>query len=413
VTSTQQLLRLGRPVWMQKVQARTERYNHLAGTHTTRVAIVGGGITGALIAHAFASTGIDTVVLEAGLVGQGSTAASSALLLQEPDLELTKLASRYGTRTGRRVWEMGAESVRALVRLLRRLKVTCDLEQLDAIYYATDAIAVARLRTEYDLRQRCGFDATWLGPGALRDATGIPGRGAIRTQGSAQFDPYRACRGILDAAVAGGAQVFERSEVRRIATERDGLRLQTRTGTLHCEHVVIATGYATAQFRPLAGRFRMYRTYVLATEPIQPHARRDLGLSDVMVWDTERPYHYARWTKGHRLLLGGCDLLLRPGARRRQQFATAIEQLRDYFETRLPALSTIKTEFAWEGLFATTPDSLPYIGPHRRYPRHWFALGYGGNGMTFAFLAARLLLERLQGRSSRDHALFEFGRMHR
>ena len=32
-----------------------------------------------------------------------------------------------------------------------------------------------------------------------------------------------------------------------------------------------------------------------------------------------------------------------------------------------------------------TADSLPYIGPHRRYPRHWFALGYGGNGMTFGF----------------------------
>jgi glycine/D-amino acid oxidase-like deaminating enzyme len=58
-----------------------------------------------------------------------------------------------------------------------------------------------------------------------------------------------------------------------------------------------------------------------------------------------------------------------------------------------------------------TPDSLPYIGPHRRYPHHWFALGYGGNGMTFGFLAARLLLERWRGVQSRDHALFEFGRV--
>jgi hypothetical protein len=33
------------------------------------------------------------------------------------------------------------------------------------------------------------------------------------------------------------------------------------------------------------------------------------------------------------------------------------------------------------GLFAMTPDSLPYIGPPRYYPGHWFALGYGGNGM--------------------------------
>jgi glycine/D-amino acid oxidase-like deaminating enzyme len=75
-------------------------------------------------------------------------------------------------------------------------------------------------------------------------------------------------------------------------------------------------------------------------------------------------------------------------------------------------LADIKVDFAWEGLFAMTPDSLPYIGPHRRYPGHWFAVGYGGNGMTFGFLAARLPLERWHGVKSRDHALFEFDRKH-
>lgn len=64
------------------------------------------------------------------------------------------------------------------------------------------------------------------------------------------------------------------------------------------------------------------------------------------------------------------------------------------------------------GPVAMTPDSLPYIGPLRRYPRHWFALGYGGNGMTFGFMAARLLLERWQRAMSRDH-LFQFGRLRR
>ena len=146
-------------------------------------------MTGALVAHAFASAGIATTVLEAGTVARGSTAASSALLLQEPDLELTELTNRYGRRNSRRMWQMSRDSVHGLVTLLRRLRIACDLEQRDAIYYATDAQAVARLRAEYELRDRCGFDATWLGPGALRRTTGIPGRGAIRTHGSAQFDP--------------------------------------------------------------------------------------------------------------------------------------------------------------------------------------------------------------------------------
>jgi glycine/D-amino acid oxidase-like deaminating enzyme len=177
------------------------------------------------------------------------------------------------------------------------------------------------------------------------------------------------------------------------------------------ERAVIATGYATSQFRPLTGRFRMYRTYVLATEALSIAQRRDLGLTDVLVWDTERPYHYARWATGHRLLLGGSDRPVRPRQRRAAIFAEATRELRAHFAKRLPALAEVEMPVAWEGLFAMTPDSLPYIGPHRRYPRQWFALGYGGNGMTFGALAARLLLERWQGAASDDHALFEFGRM--
>jgi glycine/D-amino acid oxidase-like deaminating enzyme len=413
VTSTQHTLRLGQPLWIRHLTGSTQRYPSLSANHETSVAIVGGGMTGALLAHAFASAGVATTVLEAGLVGRGSTAASSALLLQEPDLELLQLEERYGRRTSRRIWRVSHESVRQLIALLRRLRIDCDLSKRDAVYYSTAADATERLRREFRLRSQAGFEADWLGAGALRDMTGISGRGAIHTRGSAQFDPYRACVGVLRSAVAEGAQVFERSAVRRIHGERDRVGLRTARGTVHARRVVIATGYATPQFRPLAGRFRMYRTYVMATRPMRSAQRRELGLSDVMVWDTERPYHYARWTPEHRLLLGGGDRLVGPGLRRRQQFEKATAELRDYFEIRLPGLATIETEFAWEGLFAMTPDSLPYVGPHRRYPGHWFALGYGGNGMTFGFLAARLLLERWQGVRSQDHALFAFNRLRR
>ncbi len=363
------------------------------------------------MAHAFASAGISTTVLEAELVGHGSTAASSALLLKEPDVELAQLTNRYGARDSRRIWELSHQSVDQLVALLKRLRIRCDLKRRDAVYYATTAQTAERLRLECELRARSGFDAEWLGPGQLRRLTGIAGHGAILSKDGAQFDPYRACVGILRTASAAGARVFERSRVRRIEKAGNGVRIRTRQGTVDADRVVIATGYATPQFRPLAGRFRMYRTYVLATEPLDRVERDDVGLSDVMVWDTERPYHYARWTPEHRLLLGGEDRLVQPGQRRRRQSNTAARDLRAYFEARLPAAARVRTDRAWEGLFAMTADSLPYIGPHRRYPRHWFALGYGGNGMTFGFLAARLLLERWQAMKSRDHALFEFARL--
>src|SRR4029453_11349943 len=103
--------------------------------------------------------------------------------------------------------------------------------------------------------------------------------------------------------------------------------------------------------------------------------RRRLGLSDVLVWDTDRPNHYARWTSDHRLLLGGGDRLVRNRQRRGLLFTAATRELRAYFDTQLLALRHVDTQLAWEGLFAMTPDSSPYIRPHRRYPPHRFALG--------------------------------------
>ena len=60
------------------------------------VAIIGAGITGALIARVFAANGYDTCIVEHRDVAWGSTAASTALLQYEIDTHLTELIERYG-----------------------------------------------------------------------------------------------------------------------------------------------------------------------------------------------------------------------------------------------------------------------------------------------------------------------------
>jgi glycine/D-amino acid oxidase-like deaminating enzyme len=403
-------LRSGRPIWLSQGSQQKQSFPSLQKHQKVEVAIVGGGFTGALTAIAFAEAGVSTILLEAGRVGCGSTAASSALLLHEPDKGLAELIDRYGAAASERIWQLSRDAVSDLTLTLRRLRTRCDLVQRDAVYYATNAEAAAQLRDEHRLRTKSGFGAEWLTPSQLRDLTGIAGHGALRTTRNAQFDPYKACLGLLRAGTASGAQIFERSRVSRIERLRHGVRLHTSRARVDASAVVIATGYATPYFRPLAGRFRMYRTHVLATASLTEKQRRELGLGQVMVWDTERPYHYARWTADHRLLLGGGDRPVRAGRRRDVEFTAATSELRKDFETLLPALANLRTATAWEGRFAMTPDSLPYIGPHRRYPKHLFALGYGGNGMTFSALAARMLLEQWQGKRSADHHLFAFGR---
>jgi glycine/D-amino acid oxidase-like deaminating enzyme len=278
------------------------------------------------------------------------------------------------------------------------------------VYFTRDPDKLKGLRKEFDARKAAGMPGRWVSAASLYRATGIRAQAAIVTSGNAQVDPLRACHGFLAAAARRGARIFERSQARSVKTTKTGVVVRTTGGTISATRIVVATGYATPEFRALVGRFRMRDTYVVATRRLRmPLGRR------VMAWDTDRPYHYVRWTDDGRLLLGGEDTVHRSAKGSRRRIAKARERLLMYVGQIYPELADEKPDYAWEGLFAETPDGLPYIGEHSRYPRHLFALGYGGNGMTASFLAGKTLVDLYQqgdmGRKTRRIAnLFAFDR---
>jgi glycine/D-amino acid oxidase-like deaminating enzyme len=367
-------------------------------------------VTGAAVAWRFAEAGLRVALVEGRRIGRGSTAASTALLMQEPDEDFTALARRYGQLRARRIWELSREATHELIATLHRLDIRCDLQLRDSVYWAATASHARALRAEHRLRARAGLRAAWLEGAALRRTIGFEAAAAIRTRGNAQLDPYRACIGLMRAAASAGAHVFERSPVTAIVPSKRDVVVRCAHGTVRASRAIVATGYATPYFKPLDARFRMFTTYVVATRRLTPAERRRIGLNQVMLWDMERPYHYARWTPDHRLFFGGGDRPLVPERLRRKALRAGTQAVHEMLVRLYPSLADVPLEYAWEGLFATTPDGLPYIGPHRRYGRQLFALGYGGNGMTFGFLAARLLLEWYRGNRSSDHELFAFSR---
>jgi glycine/D-amino acid oxidase-like deaminating enzyme len=403
-------LRVGQSYWLDVSRKPALRLPSLRGRHQADIAIVGGGVTGCAAALLFARAGAKVILVEGRRIGRGSTAASTALLMQEPDVDLAQLTRRHGPAAARRIWSCSRAAVASMRRTLADLGVS-TVHGLPSLYYERDEEDIGRLRREGALRRRAGFPGRWLDPAQVAGAAGFAAAGAILTPGNAQVDPYQACTALARGARSAGAALYERSRVTRIAGTRDGVTVTLASGEIAADWAVVATGYATPEFKPLAGRFRMFNTYVIATPRLSAAERRALGLGDLMVWDTGRPYHYLRWTPDHRLLFGGLDrpqvrAAIRPAALR----AKAAQLTRDLIDL-YPALAGVEAEYAWEGLFATTPDGLPYIGPHRRYPRHLFALGYGGNGMTLGFFAARMLVRLVQGRARPDDRLFGFNRL--
>ncbi len=67
-------------------------------------------------------------------------------------------------------------------------------------------------------------------------------------------------------------------------------------------------------------------------------------------------------------------------------------------------------EFSWTGTFGATKDGLPYIGSYKKLKNSYFALGFGGNGITFSLVAAEIILGELLGKKNPNASLFSFTR---
>ena len=61
------------------------------------------------------------------------------------------------------------------------------------------------------------------------------------------------------------------------------------------------------------------------------------------------------------------------------------------FKELFPKIN-FQTDFAWAGTFGETKHGLPCIGSYKNN-RILFAMGYGGNGITFSSIAANILAD--------------------
>jgi glycine/D-amino acid oxidase-like deaminating enzyme len=117
-----------------------------------------------------------------------------------------------------------------------------------------------------------------------------------------------------------------------------------------------------------------------------------------------------RSTKDNRILIGGRDEKYYNPNRRDKLIAKKSKQLVRDFQKLFPSVE-FKSEFSWTGTFGSTIDGLPFIGPYSASPRTYYALGFGGNGITFSVIAADMILDMLLGKKNDDAAIFSFDRV--
>jgi glycine/D-amino acid oxidase-like deaminating enzyme len=393
-------LKSGYPFWTVK-NGLVANFPPLQEDVRCDVLVVGGGITGALIARSLVDADLDVVVMDKRDAGWGSTAASTALLQYEIDTELVELSKQHGEELAVRVYKACEQAVRDIAPVAREVRGS-EFSRMQSLYYASRPWHANRLRTEGEARQRNGFEVKILDRTALRDRFDIAAPAALLTKVAAQVDPYRMAMGVLQKLVRNGARVFDRSAVESWESSSNHVLVTTDRGArVRCRHAVLATGYESQSF--LRQRVASNRSsYATVSEPV----RQGLGwLGRTLVWESARPYLYLRSTADGRLLMGGEDDRIDIVARRDRAVFKKSQRILKKTRRLLPHLE-LEEGFAWAGTFAETADGLPFFGPHAQHgPRVHFAMAYGGNGIAYSMIGAELIRRRILRQS---HPLMRF-----
>ena len=356
--------------------------------------IVGGGITGSLIAERLTRQGLYVVIIDRELPGRGSTAASTSMLLWEIDHSLTQLTEIYGFERASRAYLASLHAVAGLKSLVLQLGLPCEMRDKDSLYLAAGSTGKQLLR-EHQLRRRAGLPGDFLDHAMLLDVFGIARAGAIVSSGAADADPMQLARGLLRTAVARGARVFEGEAVEFDAAARS-VDVQLKNGRqIEARSVVLATGYVMPAIIHSTVQ-TISSSWAIATTP-QP---QNIWKGGALIWEDSKDYLYARTTAAGRIIIGGedSDQIIDPEARDRL-IPQKSRDLAQKLATLWPA-ANVEIEFRWSGTFDTTSDGLPLIGLVPGAKNIYAAYGYGGNGITFSFLAAQLIGDLIAGSTS-------------
>ncbi len=380
----------GRAPWGRGL--RSPQNSPLSQSLKTDVLVVGGGITGSLAAQHLAARGIDVIVVDREQPGLGSTAASTAMLQWEIDCTLGELTGFYGFDRAAQLYRRSVAAVQGLAGLVGSLGFDCAFRPRSTLYISAGEAGPSALREEHLLRERAGLPGLLLDHKDLLSRFGLDRAAAILSPGSADADPLLLSWGLLRDAQARGALLIDAMVTAyhdapgSVTVETDG------PFVIEAKHVILATGYVMPDFV----RSEIHQTASSWAIATVPQAAGTLWPGGELIWEASETYNYARTTTDGRIIIGGGDDdTVDPLARDKkmpEKSEKLVEDLVKLWPAANPAI-----DFSWSGAFGETDDGLPLIGAVPGMPRILAAYGYGGNGITFSFMASRILAELCAG----------------
>lgn len=337
------------------------------------ICVVGGGMAGLATALGLAERGKKVVVLEAYRVGWGASGRNGGFV-----------SAGYSLGSDAIEAAVGREDADALLRLtldaLTLIRSRLERYSIDAGPMRDGIMKASWYRNADGLKAAADKTNDRFGLG-LEFKSRVEMQNLYRTKRyheglldptAFQFHSLNFTNGIADACTSLGAAIFENSAVTHMDLSTDKKRIDTATGRVTADQVVICcSGYIGNLHPKLSSATLPVGTYVVLTEPLGDRLK-DAIRTPYATSDSRIANDYYRALPDTRLLWGGrVSSNLSPRKLGQKMIG---DILKIY-----PQLEGIRAEVAWPGTMGYSVHKMPQIGALQTGV--WYNQGYGGHGM--------------------------------
>jgi len=395
-----------RGVWLEALETTPYQPNAaLESDIRADVAIVGGGYTGLSTAYYLrrCDSSLRIVVLESNVVGYGASGRNGGCITTRLGLGLSSLVRRLGQEGVRIAHTFMERAADHLSQLIREHGIDCEYEDSSLLTVACNPAQVNRLQATIRLARQLGIeDIRPLDARELQREVNSPLFLAATEQRCAVINPLKLVRGMKKVAESAGAEIYEDTPVEALHTQ-PRLRLETPSGSVAAEKVVLATNAFSGRFPQLRGKALPLFVYSVTSAPLSEEQLAGIGWPRRQWIADSRSIAYSyHLTRDDRLRVGVGDIVYHYGGRLdRDQHLPTCRLLERRIAEVFPSLAGIPIAYHWGGPVSIPLDFFPAIGYLGQDRRVIYSLGYMGWGVPLATMAGQILRDLVREQASK------------
>jgi glycine/D-amino acid oxidase-like deaminating enzyme/nitrite reductase/ring-hydroxylating ferredoxin subunit len=355
-------------------------YPRLDHNISTDVLIIGGGITGVTCAYCLAEKGLKPVLIEAGVLADGTTGNTTGKVTFQHGVIYYKTEEKYGLDAARDYALSQKSALDFVKNVVEKESINCQLAENKASIFGVNDEEWDTLEREYNTAKKIGIEAE------LSEKTDFPpgNKGLLTYKGQYVFHPVRYVESLAKAAVAKGATLY--CDTKAIKLENDVPKMICCEGdiTIEADHVIMATQY------PFYDGPNLFYTVL--------YPKRAYGVAVRAIRD---------WPDGSYINVGDPARSIRTHIENGERILIVVGESHDtgrgYGDMALhydnliqfaDQVAGVKEVIArWSAQDYDTPDELPYIGRISDNSNIYVAAGFRKWGLSNGTLAGMMIAD--------------------